>query len=306
MALVIPWTFANAGVNTPTNRLDADFNAIRDYVNTRNPTVGPIGSRPAAGNAGSIWIASDQSFRAYYDNGSAWQTFDYTSIPGASFFTFASIATPTTPSAGKALLYISSGPSGLPQPAWLNNSGIEQFLPSRYFREVGNPIKDVVNTVTETSLFTTAPNIVGGTLGADRGLRIRGFMDYLNNSGAGRNLTLRIKLGATTCLTLAAFGAVLDNTATRYGFQFEALIVAVGLTNTQVAWARGTWGDVLTGDAGVTGGAYGTTSFRPNSSAHNALTIDSTVNQTLDITAQHDNANANQSVRPYLLSVELI
>jgi hypothetical protein len=305
VSLSLPWTFNNAGLNTPGNHLDANFNATRDYINARNPTIGPIVSRPAAGNAGAIYVASDQGYRAYFDDGSVWRAIDYTQVLGAGALGFSEMATPSTPASGKGLLYMATTGGGIPPLAYLNESGVEQYLMSRYFRQIGAPIKDVVNTVTETSLWTTAPNIAAGLLGSDHGLHICGGLDYLNNTGGSRNLTIRVKYGGVTAVTLAANGAVLDSTATRYGFHFEAWIFAVGTASNQIAWARGNWADVTGADANVSGGSIANT-MRANFSAHNALTVNSAIAQVLDITAQHDAANSTQSVRPYVLSIAVI
>lgn len=72
MALSVPWFFGAAGANTPTTQLDQDFAAVADYINARNPTIGPLTSRPGPGNAGAIWIASDESNQVYVDDGIAW------------------------------------------------------------------------------------------------------------------------------------------------------------------------------------------------------------------------------------------
>lgn len=73
MPLSVPFLFGTAGLATPTSRLDADYQAITDYINARNPTVGPIALRPATGNSGAIYVASDQANRTYVDDGALWQ-----------------------------------------------------------------------------------------------------------------------------------------------------------------------------------------------------------------------------------------
>ena len=74
MPLSVPFSFGTAGPNTPASRLDADYSAITDWINLRNPTIGVIAARPNAGNAGALYIASDQNNRIYIDDGAIWQT----------------------------------------------------------------------------------------------------------------------------------------------------------------------------------------------------------------------------------------
>src|SRR5215831_3860875 len=82
MALVPTIVFGPLVAPTLPN-LDTNFNQFATWVNARNPTVGPIASRPAAGNAGAIWVASDQSNLTYVDDGATWQLIvDVTVPPG--------------------------------------------------------------------------------------------------------------------------------------------------------------------------------------------------------------------------------
>jgi hypothetical protein len=72
MPLTIPWQFASATTNTPTIRLDQNYDSIKNWINSRNPTVGLLSARPAAGNAGAIYMTSDEANTLYLDNGTAW------------------------------------------------------------------------------------------------------------------------------------------------------------------------------------------------------------------------------------------
>jgi hypothetical protein len=72
MPLLIPYTFRTAGKGTPLNRLDANFATIASYINVRTATVGPRASRPAAGHAGALYIAADEHFAWYLDDGATW------------------------------------------------------------------------------------------------------------------------------------------------------------------------------------------------------------------------------------------
>jgi hypothetical protein len=54
--------------------IDADFTAIRDYINNREITVGLLAARPAAGTAGRYYFATDQNGGTLYlDDGASWR-----------------------------------------------------------------------------------------------------------------------------------------------------------------------------------------------------------------------------------------
>lgn len=225
--------------------------------------------------------------------------------PGATFLEFGEMSAPSTPSANNLRLYAPTT-SGTTYLELKESTGQTVVLSGVLTREVGNPIKDIVNTTTETSLFTTAPTIKGTTLGTTRELRIRVFCDYLNNTGASRQLTIKLKYAGVTFATLQVNGASIDTTATRYGVVIEGTLAAVGATNAQIGTGWWNFRDPQgNNDNGVTGGAQLLTPPL-GFSHHNSVGADSTADQTLDITAQHDNANANQSLRPYRIIVELL
>lgn len=70
-SLTIPVVFAGLSGTQPPSLLDQDFNAIRDYINPREITVGTEAARPAAGVSGRWYYATDTE-RLYVDTGSAW------------------------------------------------------------------------------------------------------------------------------------------------------------------------------------------------------------------------------------------
>lgn len=78
-SLSIPNTFATASGSVAASLLDADFTAVANYVNTREITLGLLGSRPAAGVAGRFYFATDTGLM-YADTGSAWTTVSQTSV----------------------------------------------------------------------------------------------------------------------------------------------------------------------------------------------------------------------------------
>lgn len=74
----MPFTIPNLFTNTPAPTtpfalLDADLTAIQNIVNQITPTSGLLANRPAAGNQGATYFATDVQGGTYYlDNGVAW------------------------------------------------------------------------------------------------------------------------------------------------------------------------------------------------------------------------------------------
>lgn len=298
---IIPNAFATAGLNTPGAFLDQDFEAIRVWIDDRNPAAGPIGSRPSPGNVGAIWVATDQFNLAYIDTGAAWVQIGYlaTNLPGASSFVFDGIATPGTPAAGQGALFLPSSASGLRPLSWID-AGAQVSRFARILRnDVGNPWRDVNTTATETSIYsapapiTSPPTIKGGTLGIDRILLTQVVGDILNNTGAARGFTLRYKYGGTTYGSIVTTGDYAAS-ATRYGWDHWSVVVPLGATNAQF----GRTVHRTSATANVNGGAGGSVGTQATST-HNGLTIDSTADQTLDITIQPEVNNANLSIRVF-------
>lgn len=293
MPLVIPNTFANAGLNTPTTQLDADFNTIRDYINTRNPTVGPIASRPAPGNAGAIYVASDQDYRTYYDDGASWQTL-------ASWLTLPGVATPPTPASGSGLLFSPSAPTGLRRPRWLDAAGQTTDLLGLLLNFNGMPYKDIVNTNASTSIFTSLPVIKGGTIGADRGLIVEVVGDFANVTGGARAYGARLSLGGQIVHDHNLTGVYASQGGTRYGWQLSAAIWATGAA-TQVSRV------LHTGPAQIANGAgFALTTNTTFVSINTGLTVDLSVDQTFDFLLKPEVNNANCSVRVLSLRAWLV
>jgi hypothetical protein len=152
-------------------------------------------------------------------------------------------------------------------------------------RDVGNPIKDIVSTDVETSLFATPLTIPGGSL-SNRRLRVEVLFDHLQNSGIPL-LTFRLKYGGTT---LDALVLSIAASATLYDGQFlRSQLVSIednvqGTQRFDYTFANAT----LISETLV----YGS--------------VDSTVNQTFDLTAQWAVADAQHSLRIYMISVEFL
>src|SRR3990167_5325176 len=71
-SLTIPNVIAaQAGPTLAASLLDADWNAIRDYINNREITQDTLANRPVAGVAGRFYFATDTA-NLYADTGAAW------------------------------------------------------------------------------------------------------------------------------------------------------------------------------------------------------------------------------------------
>src|SRR5882724_5723706 len=223
-----------AGLNTPTTQLDADYQAITDWINARNPTSGTIGSRPAAGNAGALYVATDQNNQVYLDTGTVWLALS--AIPGT--LVIPGTATPTTPAAGSGTLYSPLGNPPLQRLGWIDSAAQlwEYAATMRALRLVGNPAKDIHTTVAETSIYSVAPTVKGNTLGTTRILRLMIMGDVLNNTGGPEGFTLKVKFGGTTFGTFV--NATIASSAVRYGWALTWWLSALGATNAQASWGH--------------------------------------------------------------------
>jgi hypothetical protein len=72
MPIAIPNTFLNHSPD-PISKLDQNFTTLQTYLNAREATPGLIANRPAAGNLGALFLATDVfGGTLYLDNGSTW------------------------------------------------------------------------------------------------------------------------------------------------------------------------------------------------------------------------------------------
>lgn len=72
-SLTVPNAFAALSGNQPASKLDDNYNAIVNYVNAREITIGVLAARPAAGTAGRYYLATDVAGGTLYvDNGTTW------------------------------------------------------------------------------------------------------------------------------------------------------------------------------------------------------------------------------------------
>lgn len=162
---------------------------------------------------------------------------------------------------------------------------------------------EVVNTVTETTVYSyTVP---GGTLGTNRALRLTMVGDYLNNSGvSSQSLTLRCKYGGTL---VGGYQQDNNTDADRVAVTFDVVISAANATNAQRSRSLCFFGE----NASPSSGSPPTITALPKDASvsalvNNGLALDSTADQSLIVTVQHETANANQSFKCYTVHLELV
>ena len=160
--------------------------------------------------------------------------------------------------------------------------------------------QDVVNTVTETSIYSFS--VTGNTISTNRMLRLTLICDYLNNSGVTKFITLKIKYGATT-LYNDGTNTIATDTA-RHPIQLNILLAANNATNDQVLG-----GYVNLGDAGGTTsgiGDFADDEIMAHTSIGGESVEDSTAAKTLDVTITHSAADALTSFRRHVAILELV
>lgn len=156
--------------------------------------------------------------------------------------------------------------------------------------------QEVVNTVTETTVYSYS--VPANTLGSNRELFLHAKGDYLNNSGAGSDFTVKVKLGSTTIFT----GPTVNHSAnaSRRSWTIKAYICAANATNAQRVDAQYVAPAIAHAVDGIAGSA-GNTLY---AATHNSVAEDSTSALTLSITVQHGTAAATISAKA--LTVQLV
>lgn len=144
----------------------------------------------------------------------------------------------------------------------------------------------VNNTAVETSVYSYS--VLGNTLGTNKALRLTILGSYLNNSGASRDLVIRVKYGATTIATKA--GIQTGAEATIYDYMLQIIVAANGTGSQKGVFSIN--GRALSNVITIAG--YGTASE------------DSTSDKTLSVTIQHGAADSNLTFTKEVAMLELI
>lgn len=306
--VVLPYTFRTAGARTPLNRLDANFDALAAYVNARLATVGPLANRPPAGQTGALYVASDQAYAWYLDDGATWRpvrgmgdgalTVSPTTrnlrlfgsdagTDGQQVVTGVRGTAPTSSPPDVAQLYVADTQGEDGRARWTTRAepgdGPRPVDPM-LFRLVGDtgPFFVLSASIVETTVGSWT--LRGGTL-VGRALELAARYDLIGHISALRSLTWRVKLGATTLATCV-------------------LSVPIGATGQGVVACHL---EALT--AAIQRAAWSATPIWPTTGFTVALTttdgaLDATVDQPLAVTAQWNGGAATVNVS--MLTVRLI
>jgi len=157
---------------------------------------------------------------------------------------------------------------------------------------------DVTNTTSETTVFSYA--VPANELGTARKLRCEMGGDYLNNNGVAPTVRLRIKYGGTTIFDDTV--AVSSTSATRRPWYLTFSLCANG-----AAGAQSLFGFMLLGSAGGATAGIGdidTDEVETMAPFFNTAAIDSTVSQTLEVTATWSTAATTLSFRRFHAGLE--
>ena len=154
---------------------------------------------------------------------------------------------------------------------------------------------DVVNTVAETTLYSFS--IPANVMGTNRRLVATLFADYLNNTGANRGLTIRVKLGSTT-IALFDSTTIIAPSATRRSIYLNGFVANENSASAQSSRFQNI----------ITPGVDGSDSSPLFSleSGHNSITENSASALTISVTAEHSIADANLSIRMRTFILELV
>jgi hypothetical protein len=169
---------------------------------------------------------------------------------------------------------------------------------------------DLNNSTTESSLIsgvtassTTGFKVPAGTMSSAAAIRLVVVSDYLNNTGSNQSCTIKIKFGGTVFYGDAV--TPISASSTRYPTPIEVVLSNIGATNSNVlegivpAWGGGAPA------AGSIAGIVGAITDR-RVILSSLETIDTTVDQYLDVTATHGAANTNLSIRRLAAFAELL
>ena len=148
--------------------------------------------------------------------------------------------------------------------------------------------KDVVSTTTETSAWSALPGMLvpANALGDNGSIAVTLFGDLLYNNDVADTLAVRVRFGGSIVLTISSdlFGASGLQGATRSPWWWEFRLGNRGATNSQALGAKL---------------HYNLSSGRVYVAAVGASAIDTTVDQTLDLTVQWSAASANDSFKRF-------
>lgn len=207
---------------------------------------------------------------------------------------------------GAGVLFLLGGAAQLANtPAVAGGLSVNSYNVPIVLDRLTTPV-DVVNTLTETTLYTfTVP---AGLMSTNRRLRLEIGGDYLNNSGGtlATSETLRIKFGTVGSPTTvwADDGKLHANSTNRKPWFIRCNITNLGVANSQ---SLGGW-ITLGGSPATTGtGEYADDEIDAQTAIGNTgLAIDTTAAAQFVVTVQHGVQHANISYRANSGVLELV
>lgn len=157
----------------------------------------------------------------------------------------------------------------------------------------------VTNTTTETSAIGTgtgSKTILANSLFVGRTIRIEGGGVYSAAAIAPGNLTVKVKFGSTVIATVV-LGSILSAAST-LGFQFDCDIVCR---------TTGTTGTLMTsGSIDYASSTLGARLFGDLNNGGVVTTIDTTVDQVLDVTVTWQTASTSNILKTTYTTVEVL
>jgi hypothetical protein len=148
----------------------------------------------------------------------------------------------------------------------------------------------IVNTIAETSLYSVI--VKAGALGPNGGVRVTIFGAYQNNSGVAATFTLRVKFGGAT--RYEDVSVSLATSAVVRPFRLVLVLMNANATNSQNLNGELRIGNIAAAVIGL--GDLATAPTGDAAFAARAIPVDTTLQQTLEVTIQHSAANANLSI----------
>ena len=158
---------------------------------------------------------------------------------------------------------------------------------------------EVVSSSTETSIYSHS--IPANKLGATGGIRVGIRGDYLNNSGAGRTLTVRVKLGATTILTSNTPTITTSTLRRKWMLVIDLFNTATNAQKVGVTFILSAPGsdELVYTDPSTAGRLY-------EGQGIGSAAEDTTGARTFDVTVRHGTIHASLSLRKEIAFMELL
>lgn len=158
--------------------------------------------------------------------------------------------------------------------------------------------KTLVNSATETTALGAGVGsrmIMANTLAPGKRIRIHGEGVYTIPAILPSSITIKVKIGNTVIGSVTTSSLVTG--ATNKAFTFDALLVVrtIGATGTCV----------IGGTASYTT-ATGSKQFDDIDNTGNAATIDTTVDQVVDVTLQWDSATTSRSIKTTIATIMVV